>query len=220
MGEEAKFDRQSALRILEANKEALTQSGFALINTLYDAQASFALMGSPCAEQDAAQNVADILLAYIESNPMLTGAAPRTLRPEDRIKLLPNQHKGFSLQFVLPGIGETLRTNVYGALREFGQGDLRDTDATLRNLHSSRTEAIMSQPTYINLHLKDIRENTLFDLWMTYQLNQRLRLDKLFLESEKIDFIPALTKEHAQFNQINSSLNAVIPTLARMIPSI
>lgn len=68
------------------------------------------------------------IFAFMETPMVLISGRPREPRKKDRIRFLPGEHKGISLQFV-GNTGETIRLNVYGGLRDLrAPEDMRDSD--------------------------------------------------------------------------------------------
>lgn len=196
----------------------IENSGLQLLDTICDTQDTFALLVKEDPEKTALEVVANALLSFSESNPQLISARPRALRDNDRVKLLPGQHGGISLQFGLND-GNLLRINAYGGLRGFSGEDMKDSDTTLRRAHDVRTGSVLSQPTQINLHIKRPDDSVLFELWIVYDLNQRIRLDKLSYEGECIDAHPVINSEDSRFGKLTSGFHKSLGTLVKLIPS-
>jgi len=158
-------------------------------------------------------------IAYVLNNPDATiTLSPRATRPDDKIKIFPGEHAGVSIQIVTP-TGVIARVNFYGGLRDSQHAsDQHDMDKTLRHSHATRTDAVASQPTQINLHMfSPGHVEPFLDIWMISRPN-KIQLTTFKFEGPH-DVNVAITDTDYGFKTITSGLHKSMKNLMLMVPN-
>lgn len=196
-----------------------------LINGLADLQDTLATVAEgntdilESAELTAFKYADESLLSFVDSGPSFQTASPRSVREDDRKKILPGQHAGAFLQFGLSD-GTTLRVNFWGGLRTIASQDLRDGDITLSNSHTIRTESVVGQKTHLNWQI--IHPNGLvIDSWIVYtpDNNGSFKQSSLKVDGESIDYRPFIENKDSRFEKIKKDIFEPIGKLVKLIPS-
>lgn len=165
--------------------------------------------------------VHDMALAFSDLGITAVTGSPRTPRGEDRVRFLPGQHQGVNLQLVSE-TGDTAFINLYGGLRIVDEGgELKDgTNAqALGRTHSDRTDAILSQPVHLNLHVRSANDAKLFDIWLKYNLNSQFRLEGVLLGDERIDVNAVMPNSDSRFKELAIQMSKYSSALTTLIPT-
>lgn len=214
---------EEALRARAETNRLIATNGIGLLETtidVFDSLASDLLSGSlPHVEEAQLHTVHDSVLAFADLDYTSVTAKPRTPRPEDRGSFLPGQHQGINLQ-IATSAGDTAFINLYGGLRIVDEGaELRDSDRTLRRIHSGRTDSILSQPVHLNLHIRSSADVKLLDIWLVYNLNSSFSLGAVFDGDQRIDLSRQLPNSDQRFDGLAKKMSAHTKALTTLVPS-
>lgn len=170
-------------------------------------------------EEDSIVYANNSLISFEDSNPNFKNANPRSIREDDRKKILPGQHAGVFLQFDLQD-GTILRINFWGGLRTVSTMDYRDSDTSLRVSHTARTDEIAEQRTQLNWQLYYPNGPTI-DSWIVYNPNDNgsFRQGILKIDGESVDCHPCISVKDSQFEQIKKGVFNPIEKLIKLVPS-
>ncbi len=193
-------------------------------DSLYSVMADIPGVGK--AESAAFDVAAASLRSFLESDPKLITANPRSIREEDRATLYPGQHAGVYLQFGLDD-GTVLRMNVWGGLRNIAGSDYRDTVAAgaKQASHTERTHRVISKPTQINWQIAVPGDNgPTIDSWIVFNpgrenSDENFHQSRLRIEEERIDAIPRFNKDGYKFDEIKETIFTSVRELTNRIPS-
>jgi len=209
----------------EIIKKEQKDAAFQLVNSLADLQDSLATVAEnnksilDSAELAAFRYADESLLSFVDSDPSFHTASPRSVREDDRKKILPGQHAGAFLQFGLSD-GTTLRVNFWGGLRTVVSQDLRDGDVTLSNSHTIRTESVVGQRTHLNWQI--IYPNGLvIDSWIVHIPDNKgsFTQSSLIVDGQGIDYRPFIESDDSRFEKIKKNVFEPIGKLVKLIPS-
>lgn len=202
-----------------AKKQELAEAAEKLLSAICGAQDTLTeTVPLDMEEAKDLQKINDELFSFFESNMKLVSAAPRKLSENDKTKMLPGQHSGIMLEFS-NATGDRLIVNVYGGLRVFSSSDMRDFDTSLRNIHDRRTDVVVSQPTYINWHIVDIRQKKVCESWIK-KTQPVISLYKASWEGKSVDAVATVNSESSVFNKMSQELSTNINSLTKIIPSV
>lgn len=206
-----------AERLAAQVEKVKEQASRNLLSVVVDIQDTLTSKMTDSPEKTVCDVINNTLSSFFDSNPKFVSAIPRRIRDQDRTKLLPGQHAGITLTFSLPD-NTTLRINVHGGLRAFTNADMRDSDISLRQSHTKRTDAVLSQPSFINWHIRDSEGNILEDIWIK-KSQTNMNFEKILYNGEPIDIFSSINQETYGFKQISESFSKHINDLTRVIPS-
>lgn len=173
------------------------------------------------AEEIKALRFADVsLISFCDASPNFLTASPRSVRDEDRRKILPGQHAGVFLQFGLLD-GTILRINFWGGLRITSTQDLKDKDLTLSTSHTRRTEDVLEQPTDFNWQLSYPRSGPFIDSWMRFNPNNKgsFQQSSISVDGEKVDCRPTILSDDSRFPQLKKEIFEPIGKIIKLVPN-
>lgn len=159
------------------------------------------------------------MIQFADANPKFIDAKPRSIRDEDRKKILPGQHAGVFIIFGL-GDGTILKVNFYGGLRSLAEQDLKDKDTTLANSHTTRTDNIIVQNTHINWQMNYVN-GPVVDSWIVFDPNNNgsFKQSSLKIDGEYIDCHPEVKNTDQGAQQIKDEVFTSIGKLTKLVPS-
>jgi len=159
------------------------------------------------------------LIQFLDANPKFIDAKPRSIRDEDRKKILPGQHAGVFLVFGLED-GTILKVNFYGGLRSLAEQDLKDKDTTLAKSHTIRTDNVITQNTHINWQINYVN-GPIVDSWIVFDPNNHgsFRQSSLKIDGEYIDCHPGIADSDQEGQQIKNEIFTPIGRLTKLVPS-
>lgn len=209
-------DEFNSDRIAEQIQTIKKESSRGVLAQLVNIQDSLTFAMAESQEKTVAQIASDALASFFDSNPNFVSATTRKPSDLDKTKLLPGQHIGVHIVFGLAD-GSILRINIYGGLRALANADMRDSDRTLQHSHTNRTDAISSQPTFLNWYIKRPDETTICNVWIKKTPNG-VSLNKMIYDDQKIDIAATINKGAYGFTKISDDLTKSINDLTKIIP--
>ena len=210
-----------ALEIIKKEQEI---AAIELINGIANLQDSLAYVvekipGIDAGSKASLEYTSASLCSFVDSNPTFKTASPRSIREDDRKKILPGQHGGVYLQFDLED-GTVLKVNFWGGLRTMSAQDLKDRDISLRFSHTSRTEEVLTQNTEVNWQII-FRNGPTVDSWMHYNPGRggSFQQDALRVGGEGVDCHPSILNDNPMFNKLKEGVLNPINDLVKLVPS-
>ena len=205
------------------SKEQIMIASRQLIGSMADLQDTLCLKLEGNEKSDSPEMVgvrysSEALAAFADSNFELQTVNPRSIRDQDRRKMLPGQHSGVYAQFG-SGDGTILKVNFWGGLRILTSFDLKDGDPALRRSHTKTTDKVLEQPVQINWQLS-LPGGPEIDNWVV--LNQEkgfFQLSSLLIDHEKIDVHPTIPRADKYFNEMRTSICSAMRDLTSSVPS-
>lgn len=207
----------AAERLAGEIEKVKEQASRNLLSVVVDIQDTLTTNMTDSPEKSACEVVNKSLSSFFDAKPKFDSAIPRRIREQDRTKLLPGQHAGVTITFSLPD-NTTLRINIYGGLRAFANADMRDSDLSLRKSHTQRTDAVLSQPTFINWHIKNADGEVISDVWIK-KTQPNINVEKIILNQEKIDIVASINQGTYGFKDMSDAFSKNINDLTTLVAS-
>lgn len=173
-------------------------------------------------EKASIDYAAQALVSFDDSEPTLIHSGPRSIRDDDRRKILPGQHGGVFLQYSIQD-GTILRLNFYGGLRTIDTSDNRDTSIHPKSHHTARTDQIASQNTELNWQII-FTDGFSIDSWISHNPNRKSFMQSALIQTEKnqpskIDCNPNINSNDSRYEDLLGSIKKPINKLISLIPS-
>ena len=203
---------------LLSDRERVSKSSTELLNAVVDVVDALNTSATvACEERVQLDSTTNKLFDILSQDPEFIYALPRRLSDKDKSTIKSYEHPGLHIGFSLPS-NEVLILNVYGGLRRMDFVDLDDNDKNLVKTHTSRTEEIVSKPTYININMNGIDGKNKLDIWVVKNPNLSMFLNTLKIDNEFVDINPSITsKETYGYAEINTRLEQNIKELVNLV---
>jgi hypothetical protein len=207
----------------ETLKKEQASAALELLNGMADLQDTLSLEvtqgDSNAGEKDGFDYAGNALMNFANSEPIFLNANPRSIRDEDRKKILPGQHGGVYLAFSLKD-GTILKINFWGGLRTVSGRDLKDQDINQLDSHTRRTDAVAGQSSHLNWQIS-LPGGPVIDSWVVYNPNNKgsFRQSVLEIDETEIPCQPWISADDPRFRQIKEGVFGPIEKIIKLVPS-